>query len=239
MTADDRDGLSSTTILTEVSSAPLHSVSGDVALLIDGLGRSFGRREVVRDLGESLARGERLALCGPNGSGKTTVLRCVAGTVTPTSGRVVVFGHQAGSRAARRLIGVSLSQERSFYLRLSGRDNLLFAAGVRGISRREAVRRVAELEDELELGPILAERVARCSTGMVQQLALARALIGDPALMLLDEPTRSLDTSAYQRLWAAIEARPQLTLLIATHRDDDVHRCHRRLDLDVLEPHRD
>jgi ABC-type multidrug transport system ATPase subunit len=211
----------------------------DSALVVEGLGRSFGHRNVVRDLHVTLEGGERLALCGPNGSGKTTILRCIAGTVAPTAGRVTVFGHPAGSRDARRLIGVSLSQERSFYLRLSGRENLLFAAGVRGVPRAEAVRRVDALEEELGLSAILAERVDRCSTGMVQQLALARALIGDPALALLDEPTRSLDVQAYDRLWEALDARPSLTLLVATHRDDDARRCHRRLDLDALEPHRD
>lgn len=208
------------------------------SLLIEGLGRRFGRREVIRDLQLRLGQGERLALCGPNGSGKTTILRCVAGTVTPTTGRVAVFGHPAGSRSARQLIGVSLSQERSFYLRLSGRENLLFAAGVRGISPPEAARRVAALEEELDLATILGERVDRCSTGMVQQLAFARALIGDPAIVLLDEPTRSLDAQACVRLWEAVEARPHLTLLIATHLADDTRRCHRRLDLHALERHR-
>jgi ABC-type multidrug transport system ATPase subunit len=208
------------------------------SLLIEGLGRRFGRREVVRDLHLSLEQGERLAICGPNGSGKTTILRCVAGTVAPTSGRIAVFGHPAGSRHARRIVGVSLSQERSFYLRLSGRENLLFAAGVRGISRPEATRRVAALEEELDLSAILAERVDRCSTGMVQQLAFARAIVGDPAIALLDEPTRSLDMDACDRLWKAIDARRHLTLLIATHRDEDIRHCHRRLDLHALERHR-
>jgi ABC-type multidrug transport system ATPase subunit len=215
------------------------SAAPGTSLFVEGLGRRFGRREVVRGLDFVLGPGERLALCGPNGSGKTTILRCLAGTVTPTEGRVTILGHVAGSREARRIVGVSLSQERSFYLRLSGRENLLFAAGVRGISRSEAIRRVAALERELELSVILAERVDRCSTGMVQQLAFARALIGDPAVMLLDEPTRSLDAQACDRLWGAIDARPHVTLLIATHRDDDVRRCHRRLDLDVLEPDSD
>ena len=132
---------------------------------------------------------------------------------------------------ARRWTGVSLSQERSFYLRLSGRDNLLFFAGVRGIRRGDAVRMVEALEEELELGAILAKRVDRCSTGMVQQLAFARALIGVPRILLLDEPTRSLDAEATERLWRAVEARPHLALLIATHREDDVARCQRRIDL--------
>jgi ABC-type multidrug transport system ATPase subunit len=203
----------------------------DQAVVIEGLGRRFSGREVLSNLDASLALGERLALCGPNGSGKTTIIRCVAGTLTPTTGRIAVLGHPAGSREARRLIGVSLSQERSFYLRLSGEENLLFAAGVRSVSPKEAARRVARLADELQLSDILAKRVDRCSTGMVQQLAFARALIGHPRVLLLDEPTRSLDTAATERFWRAIQARPEVALVIATHREDDVARCHGRLDL--------
>lgn len=200
-------------------------------LLVEGLARRFGGRDVVDGFDLELQAGERVALCGPNGSGKTTILRCIAGTVTATRGRIRVDGCPAGSREARRLLGVSLSQERSFYLRLSGRENLLFFAGVRGIPRRDAYRLVKILEDELQLGAILAKRVDRCSTGMVQQLAFARALIGTPLLLLLDEPTRSLDSAATQRLWQAVEARPHLALLIATHRNGDVAHCQRRLDL--------
>jgi ABC-type multidrug transport system ATPase subunit len=178
-----------------------------------------------------LGHGQRVALRGPNGIGKTTVLRCVTGTLAPTSGRISVGGHLAGSIQARRQIGASFSQERSFYLRLSGRENLLVFARVRGLSRRDAVERVRELEDELELEEILAERVDRCSTGMVQQLAVARALLDDPELLVLDEPTRSLDDEATARLWAALDRRPAPALLMATHRDDDVDHCHWRIEL--------
>lgn len=202
-----------------------------VVLSIEGLVRRFGATDVVDGLDLELHEGERLAVCGPNGSGKTTLLRCIAGTVSATKGRLTVFDHPVGSREARRLVGVSLSQERSFYLRLSGRDNLLFFAGAHGIRRSDAMKIVRELEDELELGAILAQRVDRCSTGMVQQLGFARALLAEPRMMLLDEPTRSLDTDATERLWRAISARPHLAVIIATHRDDDVARCDRRLDL--------
>jgi ABC-type multidrug transport system ATPase subunit len=206
-------------------------LTGDLVLSVEGLARRFGGRDVVDGFDLELQAGERVALCGPNGSGKTTVLRCIAGTVSPTRGRITVLGHPAGSFHARRSTGVSLSQERSFYLRLSGRDNLLFFAGVRGIRRGDAVGMVEALEEELELGAILAKRVDRCSTGMVQQLAFARALVGVPRILLLDEPTRSLDAEATERLWQAVEARPHLALLIATHREDDVARCQRRIDL--------
>ena len=186
---------------------------------------------MLRSVDVTLERGERLALRGPNGSGKTTLLRCVTGTLEPTGGRVLVGGHEAGTVEARRLLGASLSQERSFYQRLSGHANLLFFARVRHAGGGRAAAAVDSLVEELELAEIATERVDRCSTGMIQQLALARALVGDPELLLLDEPTRSLDENAVQRLWAALDRRPQLALLVATHIDADVSRCHGRLDL--------
>jgi ABC-type multidrug transport system ATPase subunit len=200
-------------------------------LEIRGLRRSFGGAVVLDHLDLELGSGERVALRGPNGSGKTTLLRCIAGTLAPTEGQVRVGGHRAGSRPACAQLGASLSQERSFYLRLTGGENLLFFARVRGLVRGQAEAAVAALVEELELAGIAARRVDRCSTGMVQQLAFARSLLGEPRLLLLDEPTRSLDQGAVGRLWGAVERRPQLALLIATHRADDAARCGRELDL--------
>jgi ABC-type multidrug transport system ATPase subunit len=203
-------------------------------LVVDALARRFGAHEVVRSLDLTLEPAERVALSGPNGSGKTTVLRCIAGTVTPSAGRISIGGHPAGSLEARRLVGASFSQERSFYLRLTGRDNLLFFARLRVAGKRGALRRVEELEEELELAAIVRERVDHCSTGMIQQLALARALLGEPRLLLLDEPTRSLDQGAVERLWGALDRRRErLGLVIATHRPDDLDRCESRVELPV------
>jgi ABC-2 type transport system ATP-binding protein len=198
---------------------------------VEAMGRRFGDREVIRRLELKVERGERVALLGPNGSGKSTVLRCVAGPLTPSAGSIRVDGHLAGSVAARRLIGVSLSQERSFYLRLSGRQNLIFFARIRGHGRREAGRVVAALEEELHLGAFLSDRTDRYSTGMILQLGFARALLGDPPLLLLDEPTRSLDTGAVDRLWAALDRRRECAVLIATHREGDVAHCDATIDL--------
>jgi ABC-type multidrug transport system ATPase subunit len=201
-------------------------------LRIEELGRRFGDHQVVHSLDLALELGERVALRGPNGSGKTTVLRCIAGTLTPTAGRISVGGHPAGTLEARRLVGASFSQERSFYLRLLGHDNLVFFARLRLPDKREAERRVRALEEELELDDIVRERVDRCSTGMIQQLAFARALLGEPNLIMLDEPTRSLDEDALERVWAALDRRKErVALVIATHRADDVERCESRIDL--------
>lgn len=179
----------------------------------------------------ALAQGERVALVGPNGCGKTTVLRCVAGTLLPTTGQVQVGGHTAGSLATKHLVGASLSQERSFYLRLSGHRNLLFFASLRHSLRRAAARQVRLIEDELEITEIAKNRMDRCSTGMLQQMSFARALLGDPQLLLLDEPTRSLDTDAVARLWDAIDRRPYVAVLMATHRQDDIPHCDDQIDL--------
>jgi ABC-2 type transport system ATP-binding protein len=208
------------------------TVPGNGSILrIDSLNRRFGAHEVVHSLDLAVAPGERVAMGGPNGSGKTTVLRCIAGTLTPTSGRIEVGGHTAGAIEARRLVGASLAQERSFYLRMSGHANLLFFARLRSDSEREATERVGELEEELQIGDIARERADRCSSGMIQQLALARALLGGPQLLLLDEPTRSLDVDARARFWGALDRRPDAAVLLATHLDEDLRHCGRTISL--------
>jgi ABC-2 type transport system ATP-binding protein len=196
-----------------------------------GVTRSFRGRTVVGPLDLVLVPGERLALRGPNGSGKSTLLRCIAGTLTPTEGTAFVGPHPAGSVEARSLLGVSLSQERSFDLRMTGRDNLLIYAGLRYQSAKQAKADVDAIQEELELQELVRGRVSTFSTGMTQQLAFARALIGSPSLLLLDEPTRSLDDDAVERLWAAMGRRPTVAAVIATHHDDDAERCQRVVDL--------
>jgi ABC-2 type transport system ATP-binding protein len=202
-------------------------------LRVSDLRRVFGERDVLGGIDLEVEPGERVALHGANGSGKSTILRCVAGTLTPTGGEVSVGGHRAGTIAARSLIGVSLSQERAFDLRLSGRENLRFFARLRLGRERDARRATEAVVEELELEEIAAQWVAKSSSGMVQQLAFARALLGEPPCLLLDEPTRSLDEGARERLWSALDRRPDLAVLLATHRDDDLLRCHRTVDLDA------
>jgi ABC-type multidrug transport system ATPase subunit len=194
---------------------------------VRGLRRSFQKREVLAGVDVTVAAGERVALRGPNGSGKSTLLRCILGAIEPNEGDVLVGGHRAGTVEARRLIGATLSQDRSFYLRLSGRDNLLFFARVRGVSLRAARVAVNAVVEELEVEEIARKRLSRCSTGMIQQLGFARSLLGDPPVLLLDEPTRSLDADAAERLWAALARRPAAAVVIATHREEDVTRCTR------------
>jgi ABC-type multidrug transport system ATPase subunit len=200
-------------------------------LSVQRISRRFGAHDVLRAVDFTLEPGERVALRGPNGSGKTTLLRCIAGTLEPSGGRILVGEHEAGTVQARRLVGASLSQERSFYQRLSGHTNLVFFARLRYADKKSATAGVDAIIEELDIGEIAGEHVDRCSTGMVQQLAFARALIGEPALLLLDEPTRSLDEDAVGRLWDALDRRRGTALVVATHSDHDLSRCDERLDL--------
>jgi ABC-2 type transport system ATP-binding protein len=200
-------------------------------LAATGLIRAFANRTVVGPLDLRIETGERVALVGPNGAGKTTVLRCATGALLPTAGEVRVAGHPAGSAEAKPLVGASLSQERSFYLRLTGRANLLFFASLRHARRGDAASQVRALEEELDISEIAATRADRCSTGMLQQLSFARALLGSPRLLVLDEPTRSLDADAVERLWAALDRRPDTAVLIATHRQDDLDRCTSQIEI--------
>lgn len=213
----------------EPGPAPLAAESPSV-LALAGVSRRFGNRDVVRSLDLELEEGERVALWGPNGSGKSTVLRCIAGTLLPSAGSVHVCGHEAGTFEARRVLGASLSQERSFDMRLTGHANLVFFARMRFEDQREAARHVAEIEEELDIAAIATERVGRASSGMVQQVALARALLGAPALVLLDEPTRSLDADARGRLWDALLRRTRTSLVVATHLEEDLRHCDGRVD---------
>lgn len=190
----------------------------------------LGGRSVIDGLDLEIAPGARLGLRGPNGSGKTTLIRCLAGVLAPTSGTITVGGAPAGSTDARRRTATCFSHGRPLYLRLTGRENLELSARLR-LSRAAARDAVNAVVEELELTAIAAERVERCSTGMVAQLNLARALLAEPALLLLDEPTRAMDTDAAARCWAAIDRRPRTALVLASHRPEDQARCSEVLDL--------
>jgi len=168
-------------------------------------------------------QGEVFGLVGPNGAGKTTLVKMLTTLILPTSGTAVIGGHPLDGAHEQRIkgwIGLVTGNERSFYPRLSCRENLAFYAGLYDLSRTETAERVAELAELLELEAFLDKRYDTCSTGMKHRLALARSLINRPALLFLDEPTRSLDPLAAARFRQAIHAlarRERRTVFLVTH----------------------
>ncbi|MCI4061277.1 ATP-binding cassette domain-containing protein [Micromonospora sp. R77] len=201
-------------------------------LRLDGAGRTFRRRPVFSGLDLAVAPGTRLLLTGGNGAGKTTLLRCLAGTLALSAGRATVAGRPAGSPAARRLVGVALAPEQTLCGQLSGHDNLLLVARMR-LSTREAARAVARVEEELGITDYARVPANQCSAGMRARISVARALLGDPPVVLLDEPGRSLDAAARALLWAALDRRPGLTCVFASHLAEDRARCDRALAMPV------
>ncbi len=165
--------------------------------------------------------GSVLAILGPNGAGKTTLLRILAGLVLPSSGQASVCGLDVIQEVDRvkGIVGVSLGDDRSLYARLSGRQNLDFFAALHGLSRREATHRIDELGRILEIPP--SQSVQASSAGIRQRILIARALLHDPAVLLLDEPTKSLDPMSAQGLRDFIRERlvdhMGKSVLIATH----------------------
>jgi len=182
-----------------------------------GLTRSFGRRAVVADLSFTVARGGFLALFGPNGAGKTTTLRLLATLLRPSAGSVAVAGHD-GRRdptAVRRAVGF-ISHEPLLYRDLTARENLRFYADMYGVA--DPAGRVAELLERLELGHRGGDAVATLSRGMRQRLAIARALVHRPRVLLLDEPDAGLDARAVELLGGLLaEIRGEHTFVCSTH----------------------
>jgi len=154
-----------------------------------------GGTQVLRGVSLEIYRGEALALLGPNGAGKTTLLEILSTLLLPTSGKATVCGYDVVSEAkqVRRVVSYCPSASENFYPRLTARQNLEFFALLNDLSPAEAREKIPPLFDLVELQGGSDVAFQRYSEGMKQRLALARALLTDPEVMLLDEPTRSLD----------------------------------------------
>ncbi len=189
-----------------------------VALEARSVWASFGDQHVLTGANLRLESGERLALIGCNGAGKTTLLRVLAGALRPTSGEVRILGRPLSQdlRAARASIGV-LGHQSYLYPELSSAENLAFYARLYRVTDRS--QRVEEVLGLVGLSGCQTDRVATLSRGMVQRLALARAILHDPPVLLLDEPDASLDERAIGTLATILDTGPaaRRTILLTTH----------------------
>ncbi len=189
--------------------------------------------QALRDVSLRIEGGEIFGLLGPNGAGKTTLLRVLTTLVLPSEGRARVCGADVvrEGRAVRRATGMAPGKERGFYWRLSGRENLEFFAGLLGLAPGAARRRAEAVLEIVDLLPYANELVERYSTGMRQRLGVARALLGDPKVLLLDEPTRSLDQDAAGRTHGLIRRLAKeagVTVVLTTHHPAEAAAiCHR------------
>lgn len=185
--------------------------------------RLLGRASFTALKGVSFeaAPGEVLALMGPNGSGKTTTLKILSGILLPDSGSFLI-GKVDGLRhasIARRRVGFSFGTERSFFPRLTVRENLNFFAALDDVERSQRRERVTEIIRDLGLEQHASVEAMKLSSGLLQRLAIARAIVKKPSVLLLDEPSRSLDPDAAVELRSLIRflVLEGLTIVLASH----------------------
>ena len=194
---------------------------------VSGVSKLYGRAAALTDISFEAHRGEALALWGANGAGKTTLLKAVLGLVE-CQGQITIAGHDVrrAGKQARRGLGY-VPQEAVFY-DLSVADTLAFYARL----KRADVNRIPLLMDRLGLASHARKPVPALSGGLKQRLALAVALLADPAVLLLDEPTANLDAQAqreYLALLAELRARDQKTIIFASHRLEEVEAVANRV----------
>ena len=193
------------------------AVAAPSAIALTRLRRDYGERTVLRDLTLELHEGQTLAVLGPNGAGKTTLLRVLATLLRPTAGEARVLGSALPREAwrARGRIGY-LGHEPLCYRDLTCAENLRFQARLHGLGEN-AAERIAELLDRVRMSRWAAELVRNLSAGMVQRLAVCRAVLHDPELLLLDEPRSHLDPEAAALVEPLIGPAPGRTRVVVTH----------------------
>lgn len=190
------------------------------AIRIDGLTKRFGQFTAVDGLSFEVEQGEIFGLLGPNGSGKTTTVNMISGLSRPTAGTVTVMGRDIvrDTRQVRRMLG-SVPQETALYEELSAQANLRFHADLFGMPLEGLQARIDALLELVQLSDRRKDRVSTFSGGMKRRLALARALLHEPKLLYLDEPTLGVDVQSRRALWDYILAQKQrgLTVLITSN----------------------
>ena len=201
------------------------------ALQVENLRKEFPRPKKAKDAAStvaavdgvsfSVARGEIFGLLGPNGAGKTTTIKMVSTLLRPTSGKALIHGFDAEKEPAKVLgrIGTVLSGERCVYWKLTGRENLEYFGALYGLYGADLRRRISALLERFQLTQRADETVEKYSTGMKRRIVLARALLHDPSLLILDEPTAGLDPQGARNLRDLIlELKAEgRTIVLTTH----------------------
>ena len=184
-----------------------------------GLTKAYKKQTAVDGLNLTVQKGELFSLLGVNGAGKTTTVRMLSCLTRPTAGDALVMGHSVVRETARvkRIIGVS-PQETAVAQNLTVKENLLFICGIHGMSRAEADERAEALIGRFSLGEVLSRRAGKLSGGWQRRLSIAMALVSNPEILFLDEPTLGLDVIARAGLWDEVRSlKGRITVILTTH----------------------
>lgn len=189
------------------------------AIEISNLRKDFGAKTAVNNLNLSISEGIIFSFLGVNGAGKTTTIRMLTGLTKPTSGDAKVLGHSILTDLEEvKKIGNLSPQETSVAPNLTVRENLEFIAGIYGYPKEEVKKKADEMIERFELGEVVNSKAKTLSGGWQRRVSIAMALITDPKVLYLDEPTLGLDVLARRELWKVIEAlRGKVTVILTTH----------------------
>ncbi len=192
------------------------------AIEIDNLSVRLDKQRILTDIHATVATGSIVGLLGPSGAGKTTIIRSIIGLQKPAKGKIMVLGMKAGSKALRSMIGY-VTQAPSVYGDLTVIENIRYFAALMGVNKQE----IMSVIDEVELGDYNNRIVGSLSGGERARVSLAAALLGNPKLLLLDEPTVGLDPVLRQKLWKIFRslAKKGTTIVISSHVMDEADKC--------------
>ena len=183
------------------------------------LTKRYGEKTAVDALDLTVKQGELFALLGVNGAGKTTTVKILSGLLAPTSGDAEILGYSLVSQTQEVKSRINLSpQETAVAPKLTARENLELIAGIYGSTRKEAKEKAAAMLEEFHMQEVAGQRAGTLSGGWQRRLSIAMALISQPQILFLDEPTLGLDVLARRELWSIIEKlKGRVTVILTTH----------------------
>lgn len=203
-------------------------MNNETAIIVNNLRQQFGKYTVLDNISMSIDRGEILGLLGPSGSGKTTLVKAIVGMQKPTKGSVTVLSTKMPSLSVVSKIGY-MAQADALYEDLSAYDNLMFFAAMYGLKGKKAEERAEEVLKLVALKEHMKKMVRNFSGGMKRRLSLAIALIHEPEILILDEPTVGIDPVLRREFWNEFEKLKEkgVTIIVTTHVMDEADHCDR------------
>ena len=196
-------------------------------LHVNNVSKSYGKQQILSNVNFSAQQGQIVGLIGPSGSGKTTIIKLIMGMALPSSGNVEVLHQQVPNLSLLKEIGY-MAQSDALYQDLTGYENLRFFASMFLINKKEQQQRIAYVVNLVQLESALKKRVATYSGGMKRRLSLAVALIQNPPLLILDEPTVGIDPELRKSIWqelTRLKDEEQKTIIVTTHVMDEAEKC--------------
>lgn len=195
---------------------------------VSALSKSFGETEVLKDISFSIGKGEIIGLIGPSGSGKTTVVKTIIGMEKADQGEVMVQGQRMPDRLTLNQVGY-MAQSDALYMELSALQQLNFFSKLYGVPKNRRKQRISECMRLVDLESDLSKKVMNYSGGMKRRLSLALALLHEPEILVLDEPTVGIDPRLRKQIWEKLQVLKQQggSILVTTHVMDEAEKCDR------------